>query len=238
MQMAEEEQLVWHKRAALSTAEWTAHISRLVKTYRPVAKMGSDNYWNELTCSDALTHLVELLPARGFAAVAANLSTRTHKTVETLSTWYLWQICGTGRGAGRTLLCAVESAAIEAGAHWITMAALPYVMQWYYRRGYTMGRGGGEDRAVAASNSKDEQRLWALLEKGFRKPYACPRSALTKRSRLWPILRYAVQVDCVTNLGVPPPWCSDVTLSKKCRRHGVLVARVEDGVYMAKHLAS
>lgn len=171
---------VWVERPRRgSHREFGQLLSKIRTEFGVICGIGSDSYWKRFQRDVHIT-MVVLLQTRadehhpyqttGFAAIkpgygcrlAPRLSTPQGAafsicTYQHPTTWYVELICAKSgangvSGQGGLLLNEVERVARENGAERLALSALPYVVMFYYQKGFrlTMDVSGHEDAKLKA----------------------------------------------------------------------------------------
>ena len=151
----------WYNRAEMKALDFGRRLTAIAVNFQQSCNIGSDDYWRNFTRNNKITRLLELyttsanssIPAwTGFVAIKEGYRCYPHPnrpgyavcTYDNEDSWYVELICATShkedgvKGKGAALLEEVKRQAIQEDKQYITLSALPYVIFYYYEKGYRL----------------------------------------------------------------------------------------------------
>lgn len=146
-----------------------AALATIARDFREASALGNDEFWAAVVRADSFTALLlHRDPRRRVDGFLLYSEVVAHG----YTSWYVDVVCAreAGAGVGRALLGRLEEDARAAGAHAVTMHALPHVIPYYHRLGYRLARcsvGSREARAVAAAFAAVADRRFAREADAF-----------------------------------------------------------------------
>jgi hypothetical protein len=206
----------WDTREALGGPAMGRLLRRIRRRFQQ--QIGDTGYWTRLVADKGITHVLRVRND-GFVLIRHGWNPVLHRRQPRSRQWYVELIVSLTPGLGTVMMDEVERRAKSQGIRRVALSALPNVIVWYARRGYTLGGGCGPGSRCAVQKASSQTAAAALCQMVQAKVRVASTAAALRHRLMQQLLKQA--------------WQSHMVLKPDAK---TLREAVTDGVFMQKEL--